>query len=77
MYDLPPHLQSLIYEFDSTYHEIFNIVLLEFEMLVAFDDRFECILDTLRFERSLFDYYSDSGVNVLILHDCPALYNNK
>ena len=77
MFDLPPHLQTLIYEYDSTYHEAFNIVPLELEMYIAFDDRFECILDTLRFERKIFDFYSDGDIKVLILHDHPALYNKK
>ena len=77
MFNLPPHLQTLIFEYDSTYHEAFNIVLLELEMYIAFDDRFECILDTLRFERTIFDFYSEGDINVLILYDHRASYNNK
>lgn len=74
---LPNHIQSLIYEYDSTYYEIFNIVLLELEMYIAFDDRHECILDTLRYERTIYDFYSDGDINVLILHDKTASYGNK
>ena len=77
MYNLPIHLQSLIYEFDPTFREIFNIVLLELEMYIEFDDRHECILDTLRFERTIFDFYSDGDINVLILYDRTASYGKK
>ncbi len=77
MYNLPIHLQSLIYEFDPTFRELFNIVLLELEMFIEFDDRHECILDTLRFERTIFDFYSDGDINVLILYDRTASYGKK
>ena len=77
MYQLPPHLQTLIYEFDPTFKEIFNIVLLELEMYIEFDDRWECILDTLRFERTVYDFYAEGDINVLILYETNASYNNK
>ena len=77
MFNLPNHLQSLIYQFDSTYHELFNIVLLELEMYIEFDNRYECILDTLRFERTIYDFYSEGDINVLILYDRTASYNDK
>lgn len=77
MFNLPPHLQTLIYQFDPTFKELFNIVLLELEMYIEFDNRFECILDTLRFERTIFDFYSEGDINVLILYDHRASYNNK
>ena len=74
---LPNHIQSLIYEYDSTYYEIFNIVLLELELYIEFDDRYECILDTLRYERTIYDFYSDGDINVLILYDKTASYGKK
>tara|TARA_S200002703_G_scaffold86266_3_gene74355 strand:+ start:83 stop:334 length:252 start_codon:yes stop_codon:yes gene_type:complete len=77
MYQLPAHLQAHIYEYDPTYRETFNVVLLELEMYIEFDDRWECILDTLRIERMLFDFYAEGEINVLLLCEPSALYNAK
>ena len=77
MFNLPNHLQSLIYEFDSTNHECLLSFLLELEMYIEFDNRYECILDTLRFEKTIYDFYSEGDINVLILYERTASYNDK
>ena len=32
MFKLPVHIQQIIYEYDSTYRELFNVVLLELHL---------------------------------------------
>lgn len=63
---LPSHLLSLVYAYDPTYHHVFNICLLELQLLWEHHDTLNNLMERFRRDILLFEVYSEGAINVLL-----------
>jgi hypothetical protein len=63
---LPKHLLTIIYSFDSTYYEIFGLVLDELKIFFEHKEEIEDLFENQHLEKYIFDLYAIRHINYLL-----------
>jgi hypothetical protein len=63
---LPKHLLTIIYSFDSTYHEIFRVVLDELKIFFNHKEELQEINENQHMEKYVFNLYADRHIKYLL-----------
>lgn len=66
LFNLPPYLQSKIFEYDNTYYEIYNLVMLELNLNFKQYQEINKMLRNFYRQRIIFKYYANNNINELI-----------
>ena len=63
---LPKDLLTFIYSFDSTYYEIFRVVLDELQIFFNHKEELEDLFENQHMEKYVFDLYAIRHINYLL-----------
>lgn len=66
LFNLPPFLQSKIFEYDNTYYEIYNLCMLELNLNFKQYQEINKMLRNFYRQRIIFQYYANNNINELI-----------
>lgn len=66
LFSLPETLQEKIYEFDSTFYELFNMCMLELNLNFKQHNEINKMLRNFMRQKILFKYYVDQNYNYLL-----------
>jgi hypothetical protein len=66
LFSLPPFLQRIIFEYDNTFHEIYNLVMLELNLNFRHYLEINKMLRDFYRQRIIFKYYAFHEIDGLI-----------